>query len=188
MWSRDRSVRANRLIRMAVAISLAAMAGACFQPLYGDRSVTGGSTVREALAAIDVAQIEAPMGSPLARIAVETRNELLFDLAGGAGRGAPTHKLVVKLIQNRSAIILDSTTIRPEIETFGLDANYTLTEIGTGKTAITGSAVTRVTYNIPGQQQRFAKDRGSRDAETRAAKEIADQIRSRLASFFVAGT
>ena len=48
--------------------------------------------------------------------------------------------------------------------------------------------MTRVTYNVPGQQQRFAKDRGLRDAETRAAKEIAEQIRSRLASYFVAGT
>ena len=86
-----------------------------------------------------------------------------------------------------AAVILDSQTLRPEIESFGLDANYTLTEIVSGKTAVTGSAVTRVTYNVPGQQQRFAKDRGLRDAETRAAKEIAEQIRSRLASYFVAG-
>ena len=41
---------------------------------------------------------------------------------------------------------------------------------------------------IPGQQQRFAGERGLRDAEDRAAQVIADNIRSRLASFFVAGT
>jgi LPS-assembly lipoprotein len=45
-----------------------------------------------------------------------------------------------------------------------------------------------VTYNTPGQQQRFVRERGLRDAETRAAKEIAEQIRTRLASYFVAGT
>jgi len=45
-----------------------------------------------------------------------------------------------------------------------------------------------VSYDIPGQQQRFARSRGLRDAEDRAAKVIADNISQRLASFFVAGT
>jgi LPS-assembly lipoprotein len=166
----------------------ASMVAACFQPLYGDRSVTGGSALREALAAVAVDQIVAAKGTPLARIAVETRNELLFDLTGGGGSAAPTHKLTIKLIPSKTAIIIDRTTLRAVDENFGLDANYTLTELATGRTAVTGSAVTRVTYNIPGEQQRFARERGLRDAETRAAKQIADQIRSRLASYFVAGT
>ena len=41
---------------------------------------------------------------------------------------------------------------------------------------------------LPGQEQRFARVRGLRDAELRAAKVIADNIRSRLASYFIAGT
>jgi LPS-assembly lipoprotein len=45
-----------------------------------------------------------------------------------------------------------------------------------------------VSYNIPGQQQRFAGERGLRDAEDRAATVIADGIRNRLASYFAAGT
>jgi LPS-assembly lipoprotein len=45
-----------------------------------------------------------------------------------------------------------------------------------------------VSYDIPGQEQRFARQRGLRDAENRAAKVIASQIRTRLASYFVAGT
>jgi LPS-assembly lipoprotein len=53
---------------------------------------------------------------------------------------------------------------------------------------MTGLATTRVTYMTPGFQQRFTKTRAVRDAETRAAKVIADQIRTRLASYFVAGT
>ena len=44
-----------------------------------------------------------------------------------------------------------------------------------------------MSYNIPGQQQRFAGERGLIDAENRAAKVIADNIRSRLASYFAAG-
>jgi LPS-assembly lipoprotein len=45
-----------------------------------------------------------------------------------------------------------------------------------------------VTYDIPGSLQRFARTRAYRDAEDRAAQEIADNIQTRLASFFVAGT
>ena len=52
---------------------------------------------------------------------------------------------------------------------------------------ITGTTFSRVSYNIPGQQQRFAGERGLRDAENRAAKVIAENIRSRLASYFVGG-
>lgn len=46
----------------------------------------------------------------------------------------------------------------------------------------------RVSYDIPGQEQRFARVRGLRDAESRAVKTIGDNITQRLASFFIAGT
>ena len=46
----------------------------------------------------------------------------------------------------------------------------------------------RVSYDIPGQEQRFARIRGLRDAESRATKQIAENISQRLSSFFVAGT
>ena len=51
-----------------------------------------------------------------------------------------------------------------------------------------GQTFARVSYDIPGQEQRFARLRGLRDAENRAAKVIADNVRTRLASYFAAGT
>jgi LPS-assembly lipoprotein len=45
-----------------------------------------------------------------------------------------------------------------------------------------------VSYDIPGNLQRFARQRAFRDAEDRAAQEIAENIQTRLASFFYAGT
>ncbi len=77
--------------------------------------------------------------------------------------------------------------MRPDIENYGIDATYSLVDLATGKVVLTGQTFARVSYDIPGQQQRFARARGLRDAENRAAKVIAEQIRSRLASFFVAG-
>jgi len=184
MWWGDLA----RVIRPVAAMMLAGLVAACFQPLYGERTVGGGSVVRDAMAAVDVEQIDAPKGTALSRIAVVTRNELVFDLQGGSGQAPPTHKLVVRLVPSKSTIILDPITLRNEFESFGLDANYRMVEIVSGKTVVTGSAITRVTYNVPGQEQRFARERGLRDAEALAAKQIAEQIRSRLASYFVAGT
>jgi LPS-assembly lipoprotein len=185
MWSRDLGAR---VVRLAVAMTLAATTAACFQPLYGERTLAGGSAVRDAMAAVDVAQIDAPKGTPLSRIAVETRNRLVFDLTGGGGSAPQTHRLVIRLVPGKNTIVLDPITLRSEFDQFSLDASYTMVEIATGKTVLTGTATTRVTYNVPGQEQRFMRVRGGRDAETRASELIAEQIKSRLASYFVAGT
>ena len=176
------------LLRLTVAFAAALSVAGCFQPLYGDRSVGGGSSMRERLASVDVAQITAPNGSPEARIAVELRNALLFDLTGGSGSAGSTHLLRIQIASIRQQVIVDITTARPDIEQYGINATYTLVEAATGKPVLQGQTFSRVSYDIPGQQQRFARARGMRDAENRAAKVIAENIRSRLASYFVAGS
>ena len=186
MWWPNR--RAAGLRRTAAALALAALAGGCFQPLYGERSPTGGPVLRDLLSAVEILQIEAPKGTDESRLAVEIRNALLFDLTGGGYAAPPTHRLKIAMASTRSSIIVDIHTSRPDIENYGLNATYSLTEIATGKVVVTGQTFARVSYDIPGQQQRFARQRGLRDAESRAAKVIAENIRSRLASYFVAGT
>jgi LPS-assembly lipoprotein len=63
-----------------------------------------------------------------------------------------------------------------------------LIELATNKSVMTGNTFSRVTYDIPGQLQRFARSRAYRDAEDRAAQQIAENIQTRLAAFFTAGT
>ena len=140
------------------------------------------------LSSVEVAPIDAPNGTRLSRVGVEVRNSLIFGLTGGGAAAATNYKLDVRLTAGQTQVIVDINTARPDIQNYGIDATYTLTDITTGKTVVSGQTFSRVSYNIPGQQQRFAGDRGLRDAENRAAKVIADNIRSRLASYFVAGT
>jgi LPS-assembly lipoprotein len=175
-------------LRVVGALAMAALAGGCFQPLYGEHSLTGGPILRDQLSAVDVLQIVAPKGTDEARIAVEIRDALLYDFTGGGYSAPPTHRLKISIASTRVSIIVDVNTSRPDVENFGLNATYSLTEIGTGKVVVTGQTFARVSYDIPGQEQRFARVRGLRDAELRAAKVIADNIRSRLASYFIAGT
>ncbi|HET7192913.1 MAG TPA: LPS assembly lipoprotein LptE [Pseudolabrys sp.] len=179
----------KRSAQILCALALAGLTAGCFQPLYAEHPTPTGSTgVADKLSAIDVASIDAPSGSRVARVTVGVRNELIYNLTGGAAAAPPAYRLNVKLAATQLQVIVDIATARPDINNYGIDATYTLTEIASGKAVVTGRTFSRVSYNIPGQEQRFAGDRGLRDAENRAAKVIADNIRSRLASYFVAGS
>jgi LPS-assembly lipoprotein len=183
-WSDTR-----RFAGIFAALALAGLTAGCFQPLYAERPTPAGVTgVADKLSGVDVAQIDAPSGSRLARVSVGVRNELIYDLTGGGGGASPTYRLNIRLNATNLQVIVDINTARPDINNYGIDAVYTLTEIGTGKQVVRGTTFARVSYNIPGQEQRFAGERGLRDAENRAAKEIAENIRNRLASHFAAGT
>src|SRR5215471_14144163 len=104
MWWREPQGR-GRVVRAALALALAALTAGCFQPLYGERTeTTGGSVLREQLAAVDVLQIDAPKGSDEARLAVEIRNALLFDLTGGGYSAPPTHRMKVTMGSTRASI------------------------------------------------------------------------------------
>ena len=184
MWSPE----TPRLLRVVAALALAGLTAGCFQPLYGDPSVVHTAGLDTKLASVQVAPIDTPNGTRLARVGVTVRNQLMYDVAGGGAAAAPNYKLDVKLSSQQLQVIVDVNTARPDIMNYGIDATYTLTDLRTGKKLITGQTFSRVSYNIPGQEQRFARLRGLRDAENRAAKVIADSIHSRLASYFVAGT
>jgi LPS-assembly lipoprotein len=175
-------------LRLGVVCGAGAMVAGCFQPLYGDVSLTSSPGVAAAMATVDVDQIAAPNGSPLSRLAVEVRNKLLFGLTGGGAAAPPAYRLNITISSSNLSVIVDINSGRPDSENYALNATYTLKDVKTGKPVLTSQTFARVTYDIPGQAQRFARARGLRDAEDRAAQLIADNIRSRLASFFVAGT
>jgi LPS-assembly lipoprotein len=187
MWSPE-TLDPRRFLRFAAALAIAGAAAGCFQPLYAERTLTGEPSLRAALRGVDVAQIDAPGGSAQARIAVDVRNAILFDFTGGGSQTPLTHRLVIAVSTSTSSIIVDPSTARPEFEITSIDAHYRLVEAATNKTVMDGSATARVSYDIPGQQQRFAMLRGQRDAQSRAARVIAEQIRTRVASFLVTGS
>ena len=176
------------LARVLAVIGLASLTAGCFQPMYGDAKVTNSPGLRDKLSAVDVRPIDAPNGTRLARVGSVVRDVLIFNLTGGGPAATTGYRLDIKLTSSQVQVIVDINTARPDIQNYGIDAIYTLTDVGTGKPVVSGQTFSRVSYNIPGQQQRFAGDRGLRDAEDRAAQVIADNIRSRLASYFVAGS
>ena len=127
-----------RLTRVLAALALAGLTAGCFQPLYGDNNVVPSAGLDGRLAGVRVQQIETPNGTPLARIGVGVRNELLYELTGGGNASSATHSLAIHLSQTQLQVIVDVTTARPEIQNYGIDATYTLTDLATGKTVVSG--------------------------------------------------
>ena len=193
MWSRERGAAlrqgSRQALRCAAIVGLAAFCVGCFRPLYGEYSVAGSTSVQGALAGVEVVPVEAAGGTPLSRMAVELRNALAFELGGGAAAPvAPTHRLRLQLGTGTSSLIVDPNTGRPEYDIVSFDAVYQLVEIATGRPVVTGTATSRISYDIPGQQQRFNVIRGQRDAQSRATRVVAEQIRTRLAAYFTTGS
>jgi LPS-assembly lipoprotein len=67
-----------------------------------------------------------------------------------------------------------------------MTAFYTLTESATGRVISTGRRQVSSAYDVP--QQQFAAMRAERDAENRAARELAEQLRFAIAQDFSKGS
>jgi LPS-assembly lipoprotein len=173
--------------RLFAVAALAALTAGCFQPMYAEHT-DGTPGLRDKLMGVELPPVDKPNASHEARLGVEIRNALAFKLYGTATGSAPTHRLVIRFTTSRSSLMIDPNTALPTSENVGVDAQYNLIDIASNKSVMTGTTFSRVSYDMPGSYQRFARARAFRDAEDRAAQEIADNIQTRLAAFFTAGT
>lgn len=181
------SVKARIAARLLAVAALAALTAGCFQPMYAEHT-DGTPGLREKLMGVEVPPVNKPNASREARVGVQIRNALAFKLYGNATGMPPTHRLELRFTTTRSSLMVDVNTGLPSSENYGIDAQFNLIDLATNKSVMTGTTFSRVTYDMPGSYQRFARSRAFRDAEDRAANEIAENIQTRLASFFTAGT
>ena len=166
-----------------VALASLALAG-CFRPVYGDRPAAGitskgGADVAAMMASVDVKQIEGRVGGKM-------RNELIFMLTGGAGAGPTAYRLKIDLSEYGRSAVVDPLSNTPQTRTISLKADYELMRAGGSLDPIAkGHAFASATYFS--DLQRFANIRAERDAEDRAAVQVAQQIRTRLQAYFATG-
>lgn len=181
------SARIRIAARWLAVAALAALTAGCFRPMYAEHT-DGTPGLREKLMGVELPPIDKPNASREARVGVEVRNALAFKLYGSATGMPPTHRLVIRFNSSKSSLIVDPNTGLPNSENYGIDCQYNLIEVVSGKSVMTGTTFSRVSYDMPGSYQRFSRNRAVRDAEDRAANEIAENINTRLAAFFTAGT
>src|SRR5437588_2223652 len=150
--------------RLVAVAALAALTAGCFQPMYAEHS-DGTPALRDKLMGVELPPVDKPNASREARLGVEIRNALAFKLYGNATGMPPTHRLVLRFSTSRSSLMVDPNTALPSSENYGVDAQYNLIEIASNKSVMTGTTFSRVSYDIPGQLQRFARARAVRGPE-----------------------
>src|ERR1700744_78863 len=126
------SARIRIIARLIAVALLAAPAAGCFTPVYAEHA-DGTPGLREKLMGVDLPPPDKPNGSREARIGVEIRNALAFKLYGNATGMPPTYKLVLRFQTTRASLIVDSNTALPTSENYGIDAQFNLVELVSGK-------------------------------------------------------
>src|SRR4051812_31579273 len=162
-------------LRLAAAAALTLGASGCFRPLYGPTAT--GEPLQSVLASIEVA----PVGTNQTkeRIGHYLRSELIYELDGSGEPSPKRYKLAMSVTDAIQTPIVDSVTGRAISAIYVPTVSYTLKSFN-GKLVTTGTATVSASYDRA--TQRFATVRAARDAEIRAAKELAQQIKTRLAA------
>src|SRR5918911_5294110 len=172
MWWPDPIAR--RAARLLLAATVGGGLSACSRPLYGPTAT--GEPLRDVLAAIDVQKVATKTNRE--RIGHYLRNELAFDLDGSGEPRPKRYKLTLTVNDGLASPIVDSATGRAVSAILNIDVDYTLTNFDGSQTITKGTASASASYERTAQ--RFADVRAARDAEIRAARLLADQIKVRL--------
>ncbi len=136
--SGQRHTLTGRRLMLAMALSAAAAAGGCFQPLYADntRSITGGS-VKDAFKEIEVPEIKGLIGHYL-------RNELVFELDGGNEPDrAKRLTFQTQISEAIEVVTVDYANGRADSAILVATATWSLTDTASGKVVSKGSNVVR---------------------------------------------
>ncbi|WP_332122618.1 LPS assembly lipoprotein LptE, partial [Azorhizobium caulinodans] len=181
MSSPDAPIPARRtLLRLALAGGATLALAGCFQPMYAEKTVTpAGQPLVEMMRQVEIVKIEGKLGNDL-------RNDLIFELTGGAGNpvGAP-YKMFITVVTNSASSIVDTTSGLPQNRIIHVTANWRVVRAGeeTKPPVLQGKSSGSASIDV--SEQRFANWRATRDAESRAARMVVEQIRAQLAAYFI---
>ncbi len=167
--------------RLAVAsillVGLSAVSACQVRPLYSSAETTAGvpGGVRTDLSSIAIKPVRTRYGQ-------EVRNHLIFLFNGGKGQPAsPAFAMdLVVVPQSESSVLVSSgDDNEPTAGTMTLIGTYTVTDFAKGKVVAAGTRRVTSAFDIP--KQEFAALRAVRDAESRAARELAQVLQLAIA-------
>jgi LPS-assembly lipoprotein len=160
-----------RLAGLAAGLcAILALTGCQVKPLYATDTGTA-----QAMAAIDFSEADD-------RVELEVRNNLVFLAGGGASEPVnPEYDVDFNVTTRYIGVLLDLKDDLPRAGRVELRADFTLKRRQTGEILRTGKRRTVALVDYPGQE--FAKIRATRDAENRAARELAELMRADIASW-----
>jgi LPS-assembly lipoprotein len=163
----------KRVLGFAVAVCAAASVSACgFRPLYATGTTPEGMT--QYYQQVLVEPIEGRQG-------VHLRNQLLDAFTPGGTPASGAYRLSIKLEEQKEGLAIQQDT-RITRYNYNLTAKYELKDSVSGQVLDKGIARAIAPFNVVDSQ--FATLSAERDAQERAAREIGEDIRIRLALYF----
>lgn len=166
----DTLVRKKSLILCLIATT--GLASCTFQPLYAPNATINGE-VSTTLSQISVAEVTTRVGQ-------QVRNHLLFLLHGANEYPGARYeaRLVVSTFKRNHSAQASTTDTTAGFVT--VTTSYNLVDTTTKKSVAIGSRKASASYDKTTQS--FATIRAVRDAENRAGKDVAEQVRLALAA------
>lgn len=162
----------------AAALLALALAGCQVRPLYLDAAPGGSFSPVEDLRSIVI-------DPPSDRLEQVLRNELIFLFRGDGGAAeSPQYGLRTIVSASTDPVAVELEEDLPTAVLVTLNGTFILTELATDDTLLTGSSIATASYDF--SSQRFANVRAEKDAMERAAREMAENIASRIAAYFAA--
>lgn len=154
---------------LLICLGLSMLLASCqVRPLYDDTAAT-----RENLGAIAYSDADD-------QVELEVRNQLIFMTGGGAGEPvAPQYRVDLKVDSDLTGVMLEQSSDTARAGRVTVSADYTLERLSDNTVLKAGHRQAVSLVDFPAQE--FAKLRAVRDAENRAARELAELIRADLA-------
>ncbi|MDX3977773.1 LPS assembly lipoprotein LptE [Shinella sp.] len=148
---------------------IGALAGCQVRPLYST-----GSGTESKLASVSISEATD-------RVEQKVRNDLIFLFAGGAGEPQNAiYHLEMNVTVRNIGVLIDVADDIPRAGRIVVAADYNLVKTDSGETLASGKRSSVALVDFPVQE--FAKLRAVRNAENRAARELAELIRADVAA------
>jgi LPS-assembly lipoprotein len=171
-----RLLKGAGIVVVAGLLSLG-VSGCGFHPLYGPTA--SGANLTDVMKTVQVA----PIGS---RTGQRLRNELIFGTTGGGEPLSPVYRLEIALRETvRNTLV--TQTGAPTGQIMQLDAEFRLVRIKDNETVFKGYSTAEAAYDLTGWSGTtgsvYGDTRAGLDAENRAARTLADTLKTRLAAY-----
>ena len=165
--------------KLAIVLALVGAAGCTVRPLYSDAPITSSGQDYGMAAELRSIAIK-PVSSRYGQV---VRNHLIYMFGQGGGEPAQSkytlNLTVTALSQGSTYRQVGERQNEPSSATMTLTATYTLATSADGAPVASGRREIMSSYDVP--RQSFAAMRAARDAENRAARELAHQLRLAIA-------
>jgi LPS-assembly lipoprotein len=154
-----------------LAAGLVACGDSGFRPLYGPSA--SGAVVTQRFKEVDFAPIPGRVGQ-------RVRNDLIFESTGGGSPAPPQYRFEVVLQENVTSTLVNVQG-RVAGAVYAVQASFRLIDSKEKKVVFQGTSHARAPFER--FENIYSNVRAREDAENRAARTIAEDLKTRLAAY-----